>query len=51
MKIKPFINIQFCSRCGAPVPRAGVSLRTEAGNVTTTTPFICMNCKRKRRRQ
>lgn len=46
MYVKPFASINFCSKCGCPVPRLGVSVRTGAGNITTTTPFICPKCKK-----
>ena len=48
--IKPFFNIQFCHKYGCPVPRAGLSIRTKAGNVSTSTPFICPKCKGKKKR-
>lgn len=48
MKIKPFLNINFCYKCGRPVPRAGVSLKTGGGNVSFSTPFICFKCKIKK---
>lgn len=51
MKIRPFASINFCSRCGCPVPRLGVSVRTKAGNVTTTTPFVCPSCKAKKKKK
>ena len=47
MKIKPFVNINFCYKCGCPVPRAGISIRTSKGNISVSTPFLCVNCKRK----
>ena len=48
--VKPFASINICNRCGCPVPRVGLSLRTNFGNVTTTTPFICPKCKKKKKR-
>ena len=45
MKIKPFLSINFCYKCGCPVPRLGVSIRTGVGNISTSTPFICPKCK------
>ena len=47
MKIKPFVNINFCSKCGCPVPRIGISIRTNSGNASVSTPFICPKCKLK----
>ena len=48
MRIKPFINVNFCYKCGCPVPRAGISIRTKVGNISTSTPFICPKCKAKK---
>lgn len=50
MKIKPFVSINFCYKCKCPVPRIGLSVRTQAGNVSATTPFVCPKCKKKRKR-
>ena len=50
MKLKPFVNINFCYKCGCPVPRVGVSVKTQMGNVSTSTPFICLKCKSKKKR-
>lgn len=51
MKIKPFVSINFCYKCGCPVPRVGLSVRTGMGNVSTTTPFICPKCKSKKKKR
>ena len=51
MKIKPFVNINFCYKCGCPVPRAGISIRTNMGNVSTSTPFICPKCQAKKKKR
>lgn len=51
MRLKPFVSINFCSKCHCPVPRAGVSLRTGSGNVTLSTPFICPKCKAKKKKK
>lgn len=51
MKIKPFVNINFCYKCGCPVPRAGISIRTGMGNVSMSTPFICPKCKNKKSKE
>ena len=48
--MKPFVNINFCYKCGCPVPRIGLSIRTKAGNVSVSTPFICPKCKKKKKR-
>lgn len=45
MKIKPFVSINFCYKCGCPVPKIGLSFKTKLGNVTTSTPFLCVKCK------
>lgn len=50
MKIKPTFSVNFCYKCKAPVPRLGLSLRTKAGNMYVNTPFICPNCRRKKKR-
>jgi len=50
VRIRPFANINLCSKCGCPVPRLGVSLRTDFGSVATKTPFICPKCKKKKKR-
>lgn len=50
MKVKPFININFCYKCGCPVPRAGLSIRTKAGTISTSIPFVCFKCKNKKKR-
>lgn len=50
VKMKPFASVNFCSKCGCPVPRIGVSLRTNYGVVSTATPFICPKCKSKKKR-
>ena len=47
MRIKPFINVNFCYKCGCPVTRIGVSVKTNVGNVSASTPFICPKCKAK----
>ena len=39
MKLKPFVSINFCYKCGCPVPRVGLSIKTSKGNISTTTPF------------
>lgn len=51
MHVKPFVSLNFCSKCKCPVPRLGVSFRTNAGNITTTTPFVCPNCKSKSKKR
>lgn len=51
MKIKPFVFINFCSKCGCPVPRAGLSVKGQAGRISATTPFICPKCKAKKRKR
>ena len=51
MKIKPFVNINFCYKCGCPVPRAGISIRTGKGNISASTPFLCVNCKNKKSKE
>ena len=50
MNLKPFVNICFCYSCKSPVPRAGISMRTKAGNITMSTPFYCPKCAAKRRK-
>lgn len=50
MNIKPFVSINFCYKCGCPVPRAGLSVRTKAGNISASTPFICPKCKVKKKK-
>lgn len=50
MKIKPYMSINFCYKCKCPVPRLGLSIKTNKGNISTTTPFVCPNCKKKRKR-
>lgn len=45
MNIKPFISINFCYKCGCPVPKVGLSVRTKAGNIGVSSPFICLKCK------
>ena len=32
MHIKPFVSVNFCYKCGCPVPKAGLTIRTKAGN-------------------
>lgn len=49
MKLKPFVNINFCYKCGCPVPRVGISIKTGFGNVSTTNKFVCPKCKKKRK--
>ncbi len=44
MRLKPFVSVNFCFKCGCPVPRAGLSLKTKNGNVSVSTPFICPKC-------
>ena len=50
MKIKPFMSLNFCYKCGCPVPRIGLSIRTSKGNISTTSPFVCIKCKKKKKR-
>lgn len=50
MKIKPYASINFCLKCGCPVPRIGLSIKTKAGNISTSSPFICPRCKSKKKR-
>lgn len=47
--MKPFVNINFCYKCGCPVPRVGLSIRTKASNFSVSTPFICPKCKKKKK--
>lgn len=51
MRIKPFTSINFCYKCGCPVPRVGISIKTGMGNISTTTPFICPKCKSKKKKR
>ena len=51
MRIKPFINVNFCYKCGCPVPRAGISIRTKVRNISTSTLFICPKCKKKKNKK
>ena len=51
MKIKPFASVNFCFKCGCPVPRFGISVKTNVGNISTSTPFICPHCKNKRKKR
>lgn len=48
--MKPFVNINFCYKCGCPVPRVGLSIRTKASNFSVSTPFICPKCKAKKKK-
>ena len=49
MRIKPFINVNFCYKCGCPVPRVCVSVQTNVGKVSASKPFICNKCKAKKK--
>lgn len=51
MNIKPFVSINFCYKCGCPVPKIGLSVRTKAGNISMGTPFLCKNCKSKQKKK
>ena len=51
MKIKPFASINFCLKCGCAVPRIGLSVKTNMGNISTSSPFVCPNCKTKNRKR
>lgn len=51
MNIKPFASVNFCYKCGCPVPKIGITLRTKAGNVSASTPFICPKCKSKQKKK
>ena len=46
---KPFVSVNFCYKCKMPVPRVGITARTGAGNLALSSPFICPNCRRKRK--
>jgi hypothetical protein len=50
-KLKPYASINFCYKCKRPVPRIGLSIRTGAGNISATTPFICPWCKAEKKKR
>ena len=43
--IKPFASINFCYKCKRPVPRIGLSIHTNAGNISLNNRFVCPWCK------
>ena len=49
--IKPTASIVFCYKCNRPVPRIGLSIRTGAGNIHASRPFICPWCKAKKNKK
>ena len=49
-KIKPYLSVNFCYKCKRPVPRMGLSIRGNAGNVSVSTPFMCPWCKSENRK-
>jgi len=49
MNFKPFASTTFCSRCGAPLLKIGLSIQTKAGNFSVAPPIFCMNCKTKKK--
>lgn len=51
MKIKPFASVNFCYKCGCPVPKIGISVKTRIGNITTSTPFMCPKCQAKKKKK
>lgn len=44
MKLRPFASITTCYRCGKPIVKAGVSMWTKFGTVSTSSRCLCKEC-------
>ena len=50
-KLRPHASVNFCYKCKRPVPRIGLSVRTNAGNISFNSPFICPWCSKKSKKK